>query len=270
MAWSKEAGKPKLQRFALWSLALLAWPSGVGAESYLVLSLIGDHLTVYTRVDQVGSHITARRPQIMPMKGTELDDFVVVTAGRVIRKAIPAAEVTMLRARDPELYKMRTGWLDADSIDVRELVKLVSKLFSPPPDSHLLLIAPYRAELQLKYDRGYAGSEVQAAGLGFYVDGYTRMTAADTLESVPGFLGVFANFQLLLVDLQRDNVLEVQQRVVVGETFAAARAADKTAWNALSGEKKVAELQFLLEREIDRAVPAMLSSLQHAAPAAAK
>ena len=51
-----------------------------------------------------------------------------------------------------------------------------------------------------------------------------------------------------------------QQRVVVGATFPAVLAPDKTPWNALSAEKKIAALQFLMKRETDRLLPGMLSS----------
>jgi hypothetical protein len=71
-------------------------------------------------------------------------------------------------------------------------------------------------------------------------------------------LGVFANFQLVLVSI-RDRTLERQQRAVVGSTFAAARAADKTPWNALSPTQKIGELGSLMKDEIERVLPAMLA-----------
>jgi hypothetical protein len=131
--------------------------------------------------------------------------------------------------------------------------------FSPSPDSHLLLIAPYNDELELRTDRSYLGAGTKVAGLGFYVDGSKRMFDADTLDIAAGFLGIFANFQIVMINL-KDNAIETQQRVVIGTTFAAARAPDKNPWNALSADGKIAALQSLMKAEIDRVVPGMLRS----------
>jgi hypothetical protein len=79
------------------------------------------------------------------------------------------------------------------------------------------------------------------------------------LNSAVGFLGVFANFQLVLINLQT-SVIEAQERAVVGTTVAASRAPDKTAWNALSQQEKMRALQFLIKREIERALPSMLGA----------
>ena len=242
---------------------LSLWPVGVGfafasADTYLVISLVGDRLTIFAAEQQAGSHMaTTGKAQVVPLKDSQFDDFAVRTAGAVIGKALPNATVTLLRAKDPELYKMRNAWLDADSIDVRGLVDLVKRLFEPPPDSHLLLITPYRDELQLATDRAYYGGGTKGAGLGFYVDGATQMHDGSTTGT--GFLGVFTNFQIVLINLQ-DNAVEAQERVVVGTTFAAASAPDKTPWNALSADRKVAALQSLMKTEIDRSLPGMLSA----------
>jgi hypothetical protein len=64
-----------------------------------------------------------------------------------------------------------------------------------------------------------------------------------------------------LINLQ-DNGVEAQECVVVGTTFAAAAAPDETPWNALSADRKVATLQFLMKREIDGWLPTMLSTVR--------
>ena len=241
-------------------LVFVAWTAAARADTYLIISLVGDHLTIVKPTQSVGSHADANRYETVPLGSSEFDDFAVRTAGAVVSKVRPSDKVEMLRAVDPTLRKMSGSWLDADSVNVRDLVTLVADLFKPPSDSHLLLIAPYRDQLQLKTDREYRGGEAKAAGLGFYVDGSTRMFG-EKLNSGVGFLGVFTNFQLLLIDLQ-SSVVEARQRVVVGTTFAAADAPDKTPWNALTAEKKVATLQYLMKRETERLLPEMLSSVK--------
>ena len=245
------------RKLGLWCLAVVLWAGTAGADTYLVLSLLGDRLTIITAASAVGSRLPPGSREVVQLKETHLDDFAARTAGATIEKALPAASVTMIRATDPGLYKMRNAWIDADSVGVRDLVALVAQLFSPPADSHLLLIAPFTDDLELKTDRKYLGAGNRVAGLGFYVDGRSPMFDTTTLINGVGFLGVFTNFQILLINLQ-NNAIETQQRIVVGNTFAAARAPDKQPWNALSADQKVAALQFLMKREIDRVLPGML------------
>lgn len=247
------------QALRLWCLAVVVWAGAAAAENFLILSLVGDQLTIITAASRVGSRLPLGNREVVQLKGTHLDDFAVGAAAAVIEKVLPGASVAKVRATDPSLYKMRNAWVDADSIGVRELVALVARLFSPPADSHLLLITPYSDELELRTDRSYLGSGTKAAGLGFYVDGTKAMFDTGTLDSAVGFLGIFANFQIVLIDLQA-NAIETQRRIVIGTTVAAARAPDKVPWNALSADQKIAALQFLMKGEIDRVLGGMLGS----------
>ena len=250
------------KRFSSWAvvagIAFVAWTAAARADTYLIISLVGDHLTIVTPIQSVGSHGDTNKYETVPLGNSELDDFAVRTAGAVVGKVRPTDKVEMLRAVDPALRKMSGSWLDAGSINVQALVTLVADLFKPPSDSHLLLIAPLRGEMELKTQQDYRG-QGKAAGLGFYVDGATRLQSSETGEMGTGFLGIFANFQLLLVSIH-DSKLEGQQRAVVGTTVAAARAADKNPWNALTAPQKVTALEFLMKGEIERVLPGMLGS----------
>ena len=255
----KRREKNSKRTWRLWCLAVVFWSAAAPADTFLILSLVGDRLTIVTPRSQVGSHLEPGGTDVIPLKDTELDDSAVGSAADTIKKARPAASVTMLRAKDPRLYKIRDGWVDADSVDIQKLTTLVTTLFSPPVDSHLLLITPYRDNLQLKTDRSYLGGGSKAAGLGFYVDNYTRMFDTNSLNSGPVFLGTFANFRLVLINLD-NNAIVAQRRATVGTTYPAVVAPDKTAWNALSGDKKVASLQWLMKGEMNRLLPDMLTS----------
>ena len=246
------------QTLRLLCLLCVAWTGAALAQTYLILSLVGDRLTVVTAESQVGSNLDRNRQEVVQLTGSGLDDFAARVADATIAKVRPSAAVAKLRA-DPSLYTLRNAWVDTDSIGVPELVSLVAKLVPPSSDAHLLLIAPRRDELELKTDRDYRGSGSKVAGLGFYVDKKTRMWRTDTYETGIGFLGVFANFQLVLINLQ-SNAIEAQERAVIGTTFPAALAADKTPWNALSPDNKIKALESLMKREIERLLPRMLGS----------
>jgi hypothetical protein len=246
------------RRLRLLIIVLAAWTGEAIAQTYIILSLIGDHVTIVGQGSQVGSHLDQNRREVVPLVESQLDDFAVRVADATIAKIRPGASVITLRAADPKLYALRDSWLDADAIGVRDLLSLVTSQIPPSPDSHLLLITPYLDQPELKTDRDSRGSG-KVAGLGFYLDPMTRMRSSDTGESAPGFLGVFAHFQLVLFNLQT-SAIEAQERVVVGTTYAAADAPDRTPWNALSASGKTRALASLMKGGIERWLPGMLSS----------
>jgi hypothetical protein len=247
------------QWLGILTLAFFAWTGTAHAETFLILSLVGDRLTVVGAERQVGSNLDRNRQQVVTLNDQSLDDFAVRVSDAVIRKARPSATITMLRASDPALYSLRDTWLEADSINTQALLAVVAKLAPPSPDSRLLLIAPHRDELDLQTDRKHLSTGSKIAGMGFYVDQQTSLRRSDTFETGRGFLGLFANFQLVLINVQA-NVIEAHENVAVGTTFAASQAADKSPWNAISAEQKIRVFQSLMKREIERALPGMLSS----------
>jgi hypothetical protein len=244
----------------LLTVVLTLWAGAALAESYVVLPLIGDRITVALQDQQVGSHLDRNKYQVIPQSDPNLDIAAARAADATIRKLRPDATITLLRATNPKLYAMRDVWTDTDAVDVRELLSLVAQQHTSTPDAYLLLILPYRAEPELKSKNSYRGTG-KVAGLGFYVDSTSRWTSAVTGETAIGFLGVFANLQLVLINLQTSTIV-AHERGVVGTTFAASRAEDKTPWNALSPERKDAVLKELMSDEIGRQLPKLLTVRQ--------
>jgi len=70
-------------------LACLAWSGAACAESFLVLSLLGDHVTTVTEAQLTDSRTDANGYEVAPLSGHALDDFVVGTTGAAIEKAAP-------------------------------------------------------------------------------------------------------------------------------------------------------------------------------------
>lgn len=236
-------------------LACVAWSGAAGADTYLVLSLIGDHLTTVIETPQGEGGADANGYELAPLTGHALDDFVVGTTGAAIEAAAPGAIVTLLRASDPSLYGSADGWVDVDAAQIRRLVSFVAKAVPAASDARFLLIAPYRAQPSLRIGGGSRGTG-SVAGLGFYV-GSGNVDG----DPVPGFLGVFAHFQLLLIDVRTEAVAS-RQPVVIGTAYPASDAPDKTAWNALTMPRKIAALQEMTQNEIRRLIPGMVGARQ--------
>ena len=225
------------------------------ADTYVILSLVGDHVTIVGQRGQTGSHMAVNENEVVPLPPPGLDDFAARVADATIAKVRPDAGVVTLRASDPTVYKLQESWLDANVTNVQDLISLIKNRLPPLPDARLLLIAPYRDQPELRTGSDTRGTG-KVAGLGFYIDNVTRFVS---VESTPGFLGVFANFQLILINLQANSV-DAHERVVLGTTHPAAYAKDRTPWNALTQAQKAKALESLLKRGIERSLPGMLTS----------
>jgi len=235
-------------RFLL--LACIAWTGVASADTYLILSLLGDRLTTVTEGPPAGGGGDGNQYEVARMTGTALEDFVVHVADAVIQRAAPSASVTMLRASDPSLYASNDAWFDITPEQIHTLVSFVGK--AAPADARLLLIAPYLAQPQMRTATDYRGTG-SVAGLGFYLsDKFVEG------QGSAGFLGVFANFQLLVINL-RTEAIERREIVVAGTAYSAARAPDGTAANALKPDEKIKALQTLVQDEIAHRLPAMLA-----------
>jgi hypothetical protein len=240
-------------------LTLLAagWVAEASAETFVILFLVGDHLTVVAQRRQTGSHMDVNEYQVVPMTESTFDDFAVRVADATIAKLRPDAGSVTLRA-DAATYKLRDSWLDADMSGVADVISAVKKQIPVIPDVHLLLITPYRDQPALK-TRDFELGAGKVSGLGFYIDTATTLYRSDTHESSRGYLGIFANYQLVLIDLQ-SGAVKGHERVVLGTTRSSARAEDRTPWNALTAAQKIQILESLLKEGIEDSLPKMLTA----------
>src|SRR5438477_5962920 len=139
-------------------LAGIAWIGDASAERYVLLSLIGDHITVVGQGSQVGSHLDQNRYEVVKLVEPQLDDFAVSVADAVVAKTQPTASVVTLRANDPNLYALRDSWLDAEAVGVRELLAIIGSGIPPVPESHLLLITTSSDQPNMKTTSSSRGS----------------------------------------------------------------------------------------------------------------
>ena len=145
------------------------WAAASNAETFAVLSIVGDHLTIIGMGAQLGSHIDQNRRQTLAVNGTGFDDFAVSVVDATIAKARPEASVTALRVSDPALYRLGESWIDSDTVEAKQLMSFLPEAIAQSPDARLHLVTPYRAELELKTAHDLRGAG-KASGLGFYLD----------------------------------------------------------------------------------------------------
>jgi TPR repeat protein len=224
-------------------------PGATVADTYVILSLVGDHITIVGQGSETGSHLDKNQYQVAQLTDQALDNFAVRTIDATLASVRPDAAVITLRSTDPTLYALRDSWLDADSMDVQALLALVTKQLPLSPDAHLVLVTSYRGQPEMKAGHTYRGIG-KVAGLGLYLGPWNRTR--------PRTLGAFANFQLVVINL-KTGAIDSHERFTIGTLFTAVRSDDGEHWIALT-RQQTGVLEVLLRREIQHSLPHMLSS----------
>ena len=238
------------------ALLLAAWlpcaPAAAATDA--VLPLLGQELTVVTVSANTPSRLDRNAYDTVLLKEPVFERPVLLAVERALRSAGRNDQVVMLRGDAAAAAPLIA---DESEAGLRALVDAVKPAAAAVNAELLLLVVPHRAQPWLTEERGHRGSG-SAAGLGLYINRIDRMRRLDTGENAVGYLGLFANFRVLLIDVSSGAIL-ANETATVGTTRSAARAPDADPANALSDADKLTVLRNLLGNELVRLLPGMLA-----------
>lgn len=238
-----------LKRF-IFALLLCSAPLHAAEHPrYAVISLVGDQLTIVTRVATTGSRIDQNPKQQIPAEGLALDDAILDEAGQLLPRLAPEAHTSLLGIRDPEAFQKET--------DVLQLPEVRKALDNAKPD-RIILVHKYRSEAHLAF-RGQSLGNGYLQGLGFYIHDDRDLIFKDleTGETAEGFLAVFAYLQISLLD--GHDFREIRSLpITASEVFLPANKSVK-AWEALSSADKLSTLRKLTLHSVRTHLPKLLA-----------
>ena len=210
---------------------------------YVVLSLIGDELTVITYQSTTGSSMDTNRHESVPMAGAPFD--------RTALKATDAATTSL-----PSLYQDQEKLFAESRLTVPEHIVNALKHSGA---TRAIVLTKYRGEARLAARHRHLGSG-KLVGLGFHVDRQHRLTRSDTREVGVGFLAPFVYLRLSLIDVTTLAILR-EEIVMATTTFSAARSQDKSnPWVVLTPAQKVDSINSMTARELSRAIPVLVGN----------
>jgi hypothetical protein len=241
-------------RVALAALFMgLATASAVAQSRYAVLSSVGDRITIVTRAMATGSNVDTNRREPMELAGPGLDNAVLLAAEDGIKAADASAQAILLAPRTPLAEQAanasRDNALEKWAAEVRGQL-------APLGATHVIIISKHRADARLRVSSGSTGSG-KLEGLGFYLD--TSYAAADdnASQASRGFLASYAYILIRLVDLQSGR--QVAEQIVMASSSSVPGVDSTRAWDALPPEGKIAALRALATKEVEGAMPALLT-----------
>lgn len=227
------------------------------AQTFAALSLIGYQLSIIQAGSSTGTSRDTNLHEAVALPDRSLDLAALRAVDDAMRNARPEAKVVMLSASDAMRAEASKVDLTPGSSAFSGLAGPLAKAAEQAGAQRLIVVTPARADLRLRFENSSLGRG-RAAGLGLYVDRDTPMRSVDNREVADGFLGVFANLRVTLLETPSGRVL-AEDAISAGTAFSAARAKDTDPMNALTGDEKVREMQRLMQVEIARVLPGLLA-----------
>lgn len=244
----------------LWLLvAALASPAVASCETFAVVPMVGRQLTVVTADRKTGSNLNRNQYQYLPLGDEVFADTIDAAVSKVLRSRRP----------DDRTILVRLG-LDASPEELASpefVTKVIAAVAPKAVESgvtRLVVVAPYRAAPMLDVDHGHIGT-ASAVGIGLYVDRFQRIGNVGSAESDSGFLGVFANVRVLVVDA-RSSAVVAADVARTGTLFGAVDAPDHDPFNALTSTKKVEWLRAMLTQAIENVLPGLIDKASQQKP----
>jgi len=231
--------------------------AAAGDDSYAVVSLIGDEMSIVRYEPSVGSSLDQNVRQAVPMPDRHFDQLAARSAIDAIHRADPEASSQAIAIADDASFGDATTLFANDGTLPALLTKVRPLL--PHPDTHyLVVISKYRSDAHLRTANGAIGSG-KLSGLGFYLDSFKRMRSTNTGERGRGLVAPFAYVMVSLVDLRTGAVVRSQDSAETTTRANVGSQATLDPWDALTAEQKVRILDNLVRRAVLRAASQLVA-----------
>lgn len=227
-------------------------------QSYAVLSIIGDKMTMVTYRPSVGSNLDRNSHQEVPVNDAAFDNIALLAVDEAIKRVDPQATTTLLTVTHGAVYRLSDAMLDRPD-DSSALLGAIKGMLQKSQATRLILVTKHRGDALLKAESGSVGSG-KLAGIGFYVDEVKPTYIRNTGKTGIGFVSPYAYLAVNLIDVASMKPI---RRIVATESITVSTAQAKNSmrpWDALSSKEKFDSLETLIRKGIDRAVPQVLAA----------
>ena len=242
-----------------WAIAgpVAAATAETPAQSYAVLSLIGDKMTVVWFHQSTASNLDRNERQEVPTQDTTFDNTALLAVNDAVKRVAPHASTVLLASRDPALYKLQSQIPD-EATEATPSMSALAALAQRSKATRLILITKHKSEARLQFKDSRLGTG-WLSGLGFFVD-QERVTA----DSVSGIedVGFIAPYAYLAVSLIDTSTMKTLRRSIIRESTVVASARSRNVvrpWDALTPKQKLDALEAAIRKGVDQAVPELLA-----------
>ena len=241
---------------AFLGLAAVALPGAVfaldpGVADYAVVSIIGDRFSVADRNTDVRRE--GHKGYSFPLGSASIDGAALSAVKAVLAERLPGSNVSLALVREPAVYEAEEEVLGLTR-DTQPLIDALQPVLGRIQARRVVLVSKTREPIDMRFATSYVERPGFLEGLGFYVEAGKRLHDTETYDRGEGYIGLFANFRVSIVDQATHRLID-EERVAVA---TAVRDFHKDPWESLTPEQKVAAIKATVTDEVRKALPGLI------------
>src|SRR6185312_14412824 len=202
---------PDLARFM--GLAALALPVTVLAQGapvvdYAVVSIIGDRFTVADR--NTDARREGHQGYSFPLGSASVDGAALAAVKDILVERLPGASISLAVVREPAVFEAEEEVLGLTR-ETQPLLDALQPVLSRIQARRVVLVSKMRKPVDVHFDNVYRERRGVVEGLGFYLDPGKRIRDTNTFETTVGYIGVFTNFRVSVVDQATGKLIDEER-----------------------------------------------------------
>jgi hypothetical protein len=235
--------------------AVLAAPGVSSAQDYAIASLVGNQISYAYAHTSVGTRLQQEFP-VQPVAEPVFNEAAMQAIAGVLRRTDAQRKIVWLSISDPALVEMAKLAPSPGSAEFTAIIDPIAAAALASGANRLIVVLPFRLDIMVPTDQGNWGTG-KAAGLGVYLNPTTRTRDSRSPGVGYGFLALFANFQIVVLDTASGRVLS-SDAVAKGGGYSSAGAPGADPFHAVSPKEKIAGIITLVRRGIEERLPTLL------------
>ncbi len=230
-------------------LAAAFWSASAHAQTYAVISLIGDRMQLVFARGVEGQPVDRIERRYVQFEDSTIDRAALLTVNEQVKKLKPGSEPVLLQAFERSYFDTSAG--------TASIIEWIRQLVKDKKVTHVILVTKLVYGGIPQTQKPYVGSG-DLEGVGFFVGREPPPAGEDPNSAGPGFLAPFAYFTLSLVELATGKVLR-EEKGLASRAISATATDTGNPWDALSGTEKVNALTDMIRKEIATLKPKLLN-----------
>jgi hypothetical protein len=202
--------------------ALILAASGEAAtQDYAIASLVGNQISYAYAHTAIETRIAKQFPA-QPVTEPVFNEAALQAIAAVLRRADAQRKLVWLSISDAAIVEKANSAPAPGGAEFSAIVDPIAAAARSNGASRMIVVLPSRLDVMIPSNVGNAGTG-KAAELGVYLNPATRARRSEGEQVGYGFLALFANFQIVVVDAASGQVL-ASDGVAKGQGYSSAGA----------------------------------------------
>jgi hypothetical protein len=233
-------------------------PAAAAAPKFGVLSFLGESINIIGSRASTGSRLSKNDLMSVDIPDAGFDAWALSSTQAALKRLAPQNETMLFNVKAPKWIANPNELFTDGKLQVS--AKLLEALRASGA-THLVVLTRHRAEALVQFHDWAYNMGGSAEGLGYIISRMERVIDKKTGTSQDGFIAPFVFLRLSLVNLSDASVLKQRTITTATPLTMSITSASSDPWDTLPAADKIAKLNEMIERELDKALPKLVEGL---------